>query len=120
MKIKQPSKFTSGRVSVQFNANFSKRRTEQFEKAQQIIDQDVLRFCQPLIPFDKGILALSGRLNTDIGSGEVTYATPYAARMYYNPQYDFQGGPHRGAFWFERMKARSLDRIRENASEVLR
>lgn len=71
---------------------------------QKYIDSEVLRLCNPKVPFRSGDLARSGVINTKIGSGEVRYSTPYARRMYYHPEYSFTGAPERGAYWFERMK----------------
>ncbi len=82
---------------------------------QTYIDSEVLRLCDPRAPLDRGPLKNSGPQQTDIGSGQVVYQTPYARRHYYNqPLTDslgrrygpatFQGAPMRGSHWFERMK----------------
>lgn len=73
-------------------------------KVQQFIDSEVLRRCQPKVPFRDGYLIRSGITNTKIGSGEVKYSTPYARRWYYGPA-RFTGAPERGNYWFERMKS---------------
>lgn len=52
---------------------------------------------------DTGELIRSGVINTQIGSGEVVYETPYSRRWYYREAI-FQGAPKRGTYWFERMK----------------
>ena len=72
-------------------------------EVQKYIDSEVLRLCDPYIPFDVGTLRDSGIENTVIGSGEVKWRTPYARRWYYMPA-RFQGAPQRGNYWFERMK----------------
>lgn len=71
--------------------------------AQKFVDSEVLRRCTPYVPFDSGALIRSGIVHTDIGSGEVIYATPYARRWYYQ-EANFQGAPMRGTYWFEKMK----------------
>lgn len=71
--------------------------------AQQFVDSEVLRRCDPLVPKDSGDLIRSGIFNTRIGSGRVEYKTPYARRWYYIPA-RFTGAPQRGNYWFERMK----------------
>jgi len=71
-------------------------------KVQKFIDSEVLKRCAPYVPRDNGDLDKSGRMNTDIGSGEVAYDTPYARRWYYEPA-RFQGAPRRGNYWFDRM-----------------
>ena len=98
--------------------SIEKRGLEAQGRVQQYIDSEVLRLCDPYVPMDRGILKQSGTQHTKIGSGRVVYKTPYARRMYYNPQYNFQGAPMRGAYWFERMKANHKDEILKGAAEV--
>ena len=71
-------------------------------EAQKYVDKEVLRRCEPYVPFDQGFLKQSGILETKLGSGKVVYRTPYARRWYYEPA-RFQGAPKRGNYWFERM-----------------
>ena len=87
-------------------------------KVQQFIDSECLRLCDSKIPKDTGALIQSGILNTNIGSGEVKWSTPYARRMYYHPEYSFQEGPERGAYWFERMKQQHKSKILEGAAKL--
>lgn len=98
--------------------SIERRGLEAQGRVQQFIDSEVLRLCDPYVPMDRGILKQSGTQHTRIGSGRVVYKTPYARRMYYNPQYNFQGAPMRGAYWFERMKANHKDEILKGAAEV--
>ena len=81
----------------------AKRNLEMGGAVQKFIDSEVLRLCEPLVPFDQGTLARSGQINTVIGSGQVKYRTPYARRWYYMPA-NFQEAPRRGTHWFDRMK----------------
>lgn len=74
------------------------------DKAQEFVDSEVLRRCDPFVPKDTGELIRSGIRETRLGSGRVVYRTPYARRWYYHPA-NFQGAPKRGNYWFERMKA---------------
>lgn len=101
-----------------WDGNFGGRMTGLFNAAQQFVDSEVLRYCAPLVPFDTGMLRDSGTLGTVIGSGMVVYSTPYAARLYYNPQYSFQGAPQRGGLWFERMKAQHKGTIEHGANKI--
>lgn len=109
------SQTDAGSVELVWNKDFDDRWDKKFSTVQRKIDSEVLRLCAPRVPFDKGILNKSGILGTVIGSGEVKYIAPYAAKMYYNPQFNFQGAPMRGAFWFERMKAEDRDYIKKVA-----
>lgn len=68
---------------------------------QKVIDSEVLRLNNPYVPKDTGALVQSGTLNTEVGSGEVKYRTPYARKQYYIPM-NHEG--QRCAYWFEEMK----------------
>lgn len=104
-------------------------------RVQQYVDSEVLRLCEPFIPRDIGAgsqggnLIESGIVNTQIGSGEVKWRTPYARRWYYNVanfQQDGGGrsrvggvsGTGRGAYWFERMKSMYKSDIVKGAEEI--
>lgn len=80
-----------------------KRGIDKGGRVQQFIDSEVLRRCQPYVPMDSGELIRSGIRETQIGSGEVIYDTPYARRWYYRGA-QFNEAPKRGTYWFERMK----------------
>ncbi|MGN1203160.1 MAG: minor capsid protein [Eubacterium sp.] len=89
---------------------------------QKVIDSEVLRRCDPYVPFRTGALKKSGILGTKIGSGEVIWNAVYANRNYYtNAGRGKQGtasGGLRGKFWFERMKADHLPDILKTAKEA--
>jgi hypothetical protein len=88
---------------------------EEGGRVQQFIDSECLRLSEGKIPKDTGVLIQSGITNTNIGSGEVKWSTPYARRLYFHPEYEFQQSPERGAYWFERMKAQYKDQILDGA-----
>ncbi len=89
-------------IEIDQNKALQSRGLEPGGKVQKFIDSEVLKRCAPYVPRDNGDLNESGRENTDIGSGEVSYDTPYARRWHYEPA-KFQGAPRRGNYWFERM-----------------
>lgn len=118
-------------VKLSWKSSFGSEKTESYRKAQMFLDNEVLRLCDPLVPFRTGGLKKSGILGTRIGSGEVRYIAPYARRMYYgkvmvgkppmkttNTPMTYQGAPRRGAFWFERMKAEKKDAILRGAAAI--
>ena len=112
-------------------------------KVQKFIDSEVIRLCDPKVPFRTGVLKHSAITASAIGQGLVVYATPYARYLYYGevygpniPRYEagelagfwsppgqkkhptgrpltYSGAPERGAVWFERMKA-------EHGEDILR
>lgn len=75
-----------------------------FNRKQAIVDSEVLRYCNPLVPKRTSILIKSGTLGTVIGSGEVQYIAPYARRQYYRTSQSRSYDSRRGGLWFERMK----------------
>lgn len=101
------------------------------QRVQRYIDMEVLRRCEPYIPFQTGVLQELGVLGTDVGSGEVTWIGPYARYQYYGKvmvgkapkkvtdiPLKYNGAPMRGAFWFERMKADQGEEIVEGANKI--
>lgn len=108
----------SAKAVLEWKPGFGREYTGNFTQAQLFVDNEVLRFCSARVPFDTGMLQKSGILGTEVGSGEVRYIAPYSRRLYYNPQYNFQGAPMRGAYWFERGKAVERERILQGAKRL--
>lgn len=119
-------------------------------KVQKFIDSEVIRLCDPKVPFRTGVLKHSPMIASVIGQGLVIYATPYARYLYYGEVYGpnipifeagelagfwsppgqkkhptgrklaYSGAPERGAFWFERMKAEHGEEIIRGAAALAR
>ena len=96
-----PNMFTLKSVNVDPDGVLDAHGLAPNGEVQKFIDSEVLRYCEPLVPFDQGTLIQSGIINTVVGSGKVQYRTPYARRWYYMPAH-FQEAPRRGNYWFER------------------
>lgn len=98
------------------------RGVRPFGKVQRYIDSEVLRVCDPYVPFRKGKLKESGTLSTVVGSGEVKYDTPYARRQYYeNTGHGIDGtakGGLRGKLFFERAMIDHKDEILDGAVKI--
>ena len=94
----------NGKAKLEWNPNFGPTKTEQFSRAQKFLDSEVLRTTAPYVPLRTGALMKSGQLGTVIGSGEVVYNAPYAAKQYWNTAESRSYDPQRGAKWFERSK----------------
>ena len=72
---------------------------------QAILDIQVLKDSNYYIPFMDGTLRASG-LQSDFGSGEISWNTPYAARQYYEaPNKSKDENPNARMKWFEEAKA---------------
>lgn len=116
----------NGSVSAEFrfNRGFGREMSGRFSRAQKFIDSEVLRLCDPRVPFRTGMLKRSGTLGTVVGSGLVRYNAPYARRNYYdNKGNGIQGRNHggiRGRLWFEDMKNENLPDIIKGARRIVR
>ena len=73
------------------------------------MDSAFLMGVEPYVPMDTGLLIDSGRLHTDIGSGEIVWdAENKARRLYYGEKKwnwsngGVQAGGLRGPYWAER------------------
>lgn len=118
-------------------------------RVQKVVDNAVLRYCAPKVPFDTGYLIRSAIMASAIGEGLIVYATPYARYLYYGEIYGpnfpifegvelagfrspkgqkkhptgrpltYRGAPERGAYWFERMKAEHKDDIVQEAAAAV-
>lgn len=105
--------------TLQWNPNFGSNMSAKLQQAQNFIDTECLRLCEPFVPKDTGTLIQSGTINTQIGSGKVIYLTPYARRWYYRSA-SFQEAPMRGNYWFERMKQQYKEQILTGAKRITR
>lgn len=97
----------NGKAELKFKSNFAPRWTKKYTAAQKVVDSEVLRLSEKYTPLLTGTMIKSGQLGTVIGSGTVSWITPYAKRQYYRGRRPGtqQAGPLRGRYWFERMKA---------------
>ena len=81
------------------------------KRAQAPLDAVVLADSNFFVPIKTGTLQKSGIINTRIGSGEVTWRTPYARRLYYEyTKPAHQANPNACAKWFEAAKACWLEK----------
>jgi hypothetical protein len=83
------------------------RRARAKDHAQFALDNQVLKDSNFFIPKREAYLDASGVLHSRIGKGHIEWKTPYARRLYYNPQYNFSKdvNPHAQGLWFEAAKA---------------
>lgn len=92
-------------------------------RVQKFVDSEVVRYCDPLVPFRTGALKQSGISGTAKGSGVVQYNSAYARKNYYdNSGHGIEGlanGGQRGRLWFYRMKIAHLDDIRRGIRRIM-
>lgn len=84
-------------------------------KTQRFIDSEILRRCEPLVPFKLGGLKKSGITGTRIGSGVIRYTAPYARYQYYKGRVSVT----RGRKWFRRMKSEQGQALLKAAQKIL-
>lgn len=79
---------------------------EERGRVQQVVTNEFKKNVEPYVPFDiagkyenPGRLMDSGHIENET---DVVWNTPYARRMYYHPEYEFQGAPMRGGYWADR------------------
>ena len=113
---------------------------------QKFVDSEVIRYCDPKVPFRTGTLKNSALTASSIGQGLVVYATPYAGYLYrgevYGPnipimqngtlvgfrspkqkhptgrELTYNGAPERGAFWFERAMSEHIKDIEQGVQTL--
>lgn len=90
--------------------NIKGKITNAVKKGQFALDNQVLKDSNFYIPKDTGMLEGSGISASDLGNGKVAWNTPYARKLYYNPQYNFSKdvNPNARGLWFEQAKATKL------------
>lgn len=105
---------------LNWNPDFSNRRTKQFSRQQKFVDSEVLRYSDKYIPMDTGMLKKSGTLGTVVGSGNIQYIAPYARKQYHFGRMPGTSstGAERGRLWFARMKAAHKKDILEGAKKI--
>lgn len=99
------------RVNVRVDTNqIESKVMEATQKAQFALDEQVLKDSNFYAPEDTTELIRSGVRFSEPGTGHIGWDTPYARRLYYNPQYNFSKDVNVNAqgLWFEAAKAAHL------------
>lgn len=104
------NKYGAVTAKIQWAPGFAQNKTKSFNKAQEFVDSECLRYMNPLTPRRTGLLIKSATLGTVIGSGNIEYLAPYARRQYYEHK--------EKAKWFETMKASKKEVIMKGANEI--
>lgn len=94
------------KLTLKLNQQYTENRfAVKYKKAQQWLDNEVLKDSDPYCPFRTGNLARSGQRGTQLGSGKIVYNAVYASRCYYG-KFNFSKDKHPLACrqWFEKAK----------------
>jgi hypothetical protein len=70
-------------IDVFWHLNPDKKLQKIIKERQKILDNAVLRYMSPYVPFRTGVLDKSATIHTKIGSGLIIQSTPYARYLYY-------------------------------------
>ena len=108
------------RVKIQLNdlaATIDKRA----QKGQAVLDEQVLKDSNNYAPEDTTELIRSSLRASQVGNGLLIWDTPYARRLYYNPQYNFSKdkNPNAGGLWFEVAKANHISEWLEVSAKAM-
>ena len=79
---------------------------EENGRVQRFVTSEFQKNVEPYVPMDEAEKYENpGRLidSCHIENGtDVVWNTPYARRLYYHPEYNYQGAPMRGGYWADR------------------
>lgn len=79
---------------------------EENGRVQRFVTSEFQKNVEPYVPLDEAEKYENpGRLidSCHIENGtDVVWNTPYARRLYYHPEYNYQGAPMRGGYWADR------------------
>lgn len=94
-------------------------------RVQQYVTNEFKKNVEPYVPFDlAGKYENPGRLIESChieNETDVVWNTPYARRLYYHPEYNFQGAPLRGGYWADRyMQNGGRDELEQGAKEIVK
>ena len=98
---------------------------EERGRVQQVVTNEFKKNVEPYVPLDvaekyenPGRLIDSGHIENET---DVVWNAPYARRMYYHPEYEFQGAPMRGGYWADRyMQNGGRDEIEQAARKAVK
>lgn len=105
---------------------------EEKGRVQQFVTEEFKKNVEPFVPFDEaGKYENPGRLieSCHIENGtDIVWNTPYARKLYYHPEYNFQGkgnseamGTGRGAYWADRyMQNGGQEQLEQGARKVVK
>ena len=88
---------------------------KRLQPVQKYVDSEILRKCDPYIPFKTGMLRDSGILGTKVGSGRIRWLAPYARKQYYK---GLSTGK-RGRYWVKRAMTAHGQSIMRGAQKKL-
>ena len=99
-------------VVIEFNCEDIIRRFEERNSlAVAALSQQILKDSNFYCPLDQGVLQASALISSDSDKGVITWNTPYAARLYYGINFNFDKASNSNAqaMWFHKAKDIHID-----------
>ena len=99
-------------VVIEFNCeDIIRRFDERNSLAVVALSQQILKDSNFYCPLDQGTLQSSALISSDSDRGVITWNTPYAARLYYGIDFNFDkaSNPNSQAMWFHKAKDVHMD-----------
>lgn len=95
------------KMNVKVDLKGVNKKLRNNKQAQARLDQIVLKDSNQFAPMQEGTLITSSLTASKIGQGQLIWDTPYARRLYWNPQYNFSKNvnPNARGLWFEAAKS---------------
>ena len=109
-------------VVIQLNSEeIIQRFEERNGLATAALCQQILKDSNFYCPLDQGTLQSSALISSDCDRGVITWNTPYAARLYYGINFNFDkaSNPNAQAMWFHKAKDINLDEWITNYKKIL-
>ncbi|MDE6500474.1 MAG: minor capsid protein [Ruminococcus sp.] len=82
-QIPQPSDVQADRMNLTWDRNFSRKNNKYFNNVQERVDSECMRLMAPYTPMKSSQLQKNATTSIRIGSGKITYNSPYARYQYY-------------------------------------
>lgn len=143
--IRQPSDFQTDGFNFTWDRNFSRENNAKFSDIQEYIDSECIRLMAKYTPMRNGMLRNNAKTSIRIGSGKITYNSPYARYQYYGKlmvsgvtgsawarygeskvltgtdlNYSKKKNPLAQKLWFETMKTNHKEQILRGAKAISR
>lgn len=100
-------------LKVKVDYNFSglvKNTKKRKDEARFALTEQVVKDSNYYVPRDTGELMVSSLIASDFEEGKAVWDTPYARKLYWNPDFNFSKdvNPNARGMWFEEAKSNRL------------
>lgn len=111
------------KMKLSWNRSFFKRKAKRFEEAQKFVDEQCVEKMSEFVPVASSIYENSGALRDSVKieePGKIIYTASFAEHQYYDElNHQNSGNPYAKRLWFEVMKNKYLDEIRDGTGKIL-